>query len=497
MSRDGQRNQHVTNTERHLLLDATYVLFRRGTRIAVLAGLTVGSALAYNALHGPAYTASMRVMVTPSAGTLAVSGEGAEPGTSAAATLVVQDHGQTARNQAELLGDPGLIRKLLPNLGALPHAAPTGWADRLLAQANGQWRATAEKLGLIPAATADELLAARLSHALSVQAVGDTDVIKLDFTWNDRAFAARALNLIVDGYQHSIADTVDARDALRRAETRLAGAQAELTALDTNLANARTAAGAASPATDKASIQQRLDAARTTADGLRLAQELAKRKLATTDQAYKTGGWVGPDGQQAGTSKLAQTFADLLKKKLELSSAAEPDADAVAAVDKQISQLRDQNYRHFRAQYSAELADAAGKLAPLQAGIDADEASLRAMDANSAALDLLAAARPAKLTAVTDAKRQVAVARARIDAAWQEVGASRALSQAVPPAEPNFPAPPSLLKMSIALGIAAGLASAIWSERRRRTIDRPADIARRLHIDVLARLDDLPVAQLR
>ena len=114
------------------------------------------------------------------------------------------------------------------------------------------------------------------------------------------------------------------------------------------------------------------------------------------------------------------------------------------------------------------------------------------MDAHSAEIDLLAAARPAKLTAVTDAKRQVGAARARIDAAWQEVGASRALSQAVPPAEPNFPAPPLLLKLSIALGLTLGLASAIGSERRRRTIDRPADIARHLNIDVLARLDDLP-----
>jgi hypothetical protein len=43
----------------------------------------------------------------------------------------------------------------------------------------------------------------------------------------------------------------------------------------------------------------------------------------------------------------------------------------------------------------------------------------------------------------------------------------------------------------------AGLASAAWAERRRRTFDRPADIGRLLGIEVLARLDDLPAVQVR
>jgi uncharacterized protein involved in exopolysaccharide biosynthesis len=488
----------LTGSENRFLLDLTYLLFRRGPRIVAVSGLIFGSALAYNAACGPSYTASMRVLVTPSAGTLALSGGSAEPGTSAAATLVVQDHGQTARNQAELLGDPGLIRKMLPNPRALPHAASPGPVEWLLARAGGTWRAKAEKLGLIDAANDEERLQARLSHALTVRAVGDTDVIKLDFTWNDRAFAASALNWIVAGYQHRIADTVEGRDALQRAGIRRAGAQAELSAIDTALAKARDAAGRDGEGQSKDAIQARLDAARGTADGLRLTQELARRKLAATDQSYKTGGWVGgADGQAAGASKLSEKFADLLKQKAVLAAATPPDADAIAAIDHQISQVRDQNYRRIRTQYSGELAAASDKLTPVAAGIAADEATLRALDARQADIQMLQAARPARLAALADETRHLAEARARIDAAWQEVGASRALSQAAPPAEPDFPAPGLLLKSAGAFGLAAGLASAAWAERRRRTFDRPADIVRLLGIDVLARLDDLPAAQLR
>ena len=488
----------MTGSDNRLALDLAYLLFRRGPRIVVVAGLIFGAALAYNAAYGPSYTASMRVLVTPSAGTLAVSGDNAEPGTSAAATLVVQDHGQTARNQAELLGDPGLIRKLLPSLQALPHAATPGPIERLVAKAGATWRAHAEQLGLLDAANDDERLQARLSHALTVRAVGDTDVIKLDFTWNDRAFAARALNLIVGGYQHSIADTVEGRDALHRAEIRLVGAQTELAAIDSALAKAQDAAGKDGAGQDKAAIEARLDAARASADGLRLSQELARRKLAGTDQSYRTGGWVGgADGQAAGPSKLAANFADLLKQKAALAAATPPDADAIDAIDHQISQLRDQNYRHVRAQYNAELGAAGDKLAPITTAIAADEAALRALDARQSDIRMLGAARPAKLAALADEKRHVAEARARIDAAWQEVGASRALSQAAPPAEPDFPSPGLLLKFASAFGVAAGLASAAWAERRRRTFDRPADIVRLLGIDVLARLDDLPAVQLR
>jgi uncharacterized protein involved in exopolysaccharide biosynthesis len=397
----------LTGSENRVLLDLAYLLFRRAPRIVAITGLTVGSALAYNALHGPSYTASMRVLVTPSAGTVSVSGDSAEPGTSAAATLVVQDHGQTARNQAELLGDPGLIRKVLPGLKALPPAASPGMIDRLAARAGFTWRVTAEKLGLINPASDADRMQAQLGHALTVRAVGDTDVIKLDFTWNDRVFAARALNLMVDGYQHSIADTVDARDALHRAGIRLAGAQAELTALDVSLAASQAASGLDQAGPDKAGITARLDAERATADGLRLAQELAKRKLAGTDQSYKTGGWVGgADGQASAASKLSQNFADLLKQKAALAAATPPDDDAMAAIDQKISQVRDQNYRHSRAQFTAELAAAGDKLAPIEAGIAADEAALRAYDARQSELRMLTAARPAKLSALADEKRQ-------------------------------------------------------------------------------------------
>ena len=45
--------------------------------------------------------------------------------------------------------------------------------------------------------------------------------------------------------------------------------------------------------------------------------------------------------------------------------------------------------------------------------------------------------------------------------------------------------------------VGADLRGAVLAERRRMTIDRPSDIARHLKLDVVARLNEVPMAQLR
>ncbi len=471
----------MTSTEHHLGTDLAYVLVRRSPRIAVVALLAIAVAISINALHGPLYTASLRVLVFPNAGAATALSPADE------AALIVQDHGQTARNQAELLRDPGLIRRLAPSLHQLRGAAP-GRGGTVL---RGEWAALSERLGLGPALDQQEAFADRVTQALRVTAVGDTDVVRLDFTWGDRHFAADALNLLLSGYQHAVAETAGARDALVRARAELAEAQAASESAAGRLDAAQDALAGLGSAE---AIRAALDQARHAADGLRLDRELARRKLDGADQVFKSGGWV--DGPAAsGTPLLARNFAALLGKRQEAAQAGPANSAAVHKIDGQIKQVREQNYHAVRRAYGADLAALDARLATAAAAVAAGEARQRAMDAGQAELAVLTQSRAAATARLAEARRHAEQIQARIDSAWQEVGGTRVLSTVRPPVEPNFPSPDFLLQVATLGGLLAGVASAVLSERARPTIDRPADIARHLGVEVLARLDDMPAVQ--
>lgn len=479
----------MTSSEHGLLLDAAYMLRRRGLRIVLIASVTTCAALGYNAVHGATYTASVRVLVAARPGAGASGGD---------MPVLAEDHGQTARNQAELLGDPGLIRKLLPKLQDTSPALSGDAAASPLAALAARFHVPAAELGLAASATPAERLSARLSGALKVRAVGDTDIIAMDFTWPDRVFAARALNLILAGYQNSVAQTADARQALVQAEARSKDASADLASLDTRLSQLQAAGDADGLRASRTRIETRVAASRNTADGVRLERELARRRLETVEQTFASGGWVdgaAADGP-AGANTLAQDFAALLEEREILLRHSPSGSPAVLAMDRKITHVREQNYREVRQLCAARLGALDDRLAKLQAGITDDEAELNGLDRQLPEIELLRQAQAAKSARVAESRRSVDQARLRIDTAWQDVGSTRALSEAMPPAEPDWPAPAWVLRGGVAAGLLLGFASALFAQRGRRTIDRASDLSRLLDIEVLARLEDFSPLQL-
>ena len=473
-------------THRRILPDVTDLLFRHFGRIAAVTCLTIGTALVYNAVYGPSYTASVRVLVTPSGGTVGAGGGLPDGGS----TLVVADHGQTARNQAELLNDHGLISKFLPAASAAP-AARAGLLPMLAQRAGERWRRIGVRLGLLSPASAQELLAARLSHAVTARAVGDTDVVRLDFTWDDRFFAASAVNQVLAGYQRAIAGAADARAALRQAQVRQAEAEADLSGT-----MSRGGEQAVDLNGEKNAMQARVEAARTQADRLRLDRELARHKLEQVQHEYENGGWVDGADKDSFTQDLADSFASLLKQRADLQSDPHPSARAIRRVDAEINEVRQQNYRAAQLALNSKVDTMSERLQSVEDGMTRDQAALRTLDTQSAEADLVAQTQAARQARATEARRRTLEASTRVDAVWQEVGSTRALSEAGVPAEPDFPAPSLLVDMATLIGVLLGLGGAMLAERRRATIDRPADVARHLDIEVLARLRDVPIARL-
>jgi uncharacterized protein involved in exopolysaccharide biosynthesis len=465
----------LTDDDRHTLRDALYVVFKRRLRIGVVTLGAMAAGVGYNALAGASYTASARIVATAAPG-------GAEPG--APTALVFQDRGQLARSQAALFGDPGLLRPLLPALKARLQTTDRRPVAVFLAQVAGWFAGRADP---------DEALYASLTHALSAAAIGDTDVVALRFTWPDPRFAADALNLILSGDETAVSRAAGARLDIKLADQALHDADAQVQALDAQLAAVPVGQDEAEMERQRDRIASRLAASHGTGDALRVERELAQRKLDTVEQAFRNGGWVdSPDAQDtpSGAPALQQTFVTLLDKHQTMLTHLPPDSASVRAVDAQIGQVREQNFLAVKQLLTSKIASLDARLSRLDADIAADESGARNTDDSLVKLDALAQTRAAAAARAAAAQRRYDDAKLEVDALGREVSGIHVVSAAAAPGRPDAPAPAVLVVMTGFLGLALGVLSAFLAELTRRTMDRPRDIARLLDIEVLARVPD-------
>jgi uncharacterized protein involved in exopolysaccharide biosynthesis len=453
------------------LQDAIYLLCKRARRIFAITLVAGLAGYAYGISTGPVYTATGRVLVSPN-----------QPGL---------ERGEAARNEAEILRDPSLIRAALPLLWAsLP--PPSKSRAAVMARAVGTWWThTLLEIGLASPATPDALFQARLDHALSVSAVAGTDVVVLRVSWPDQGFPATVLNTLLQQQQRLASGNAQAVEAAALAQSRLVDAQSQLAHIESRIASLPKLGGAppepGALEREKDRIDSRLSATRADSDALRLERDLAAKKIEAADKAYQGGGWVdNPDApaSASGAPALDQTFTDLLEKRGLLLMKLPADSPKVKALDSQISQAREHAYQSTKQVLGTRLHIADTRLATLSAQADADDAARRGLDDRLVELEALLSSRQ-------EANAHVAEVQRQSDAATRDAAGLRVLSQASVPPEPDFPSPALILWASILGGLCVGLASAVMAERHRATIDRPRDIARILKIPVLAAVPEL------
>ncbi len=437
----------------------------------------LGAFYVYGTVRGARYTAAARLMVSPVGG--------------------MERSGAAARNEAEILSDPALMRRLAPVLRKdVP--PPVGREAELARGLRAWWRARLAVLGLAPAESEGGRLEAALARALDVRAVPDTDVIELRFAWDSPGFAALALNTLLADQQRLAAGDAEATQAVVLAAARLHDAQARLAALDERIATLPEIAGGAPDAgaieREKDRVSSRIAAARGSADALRVERELAARKLEAADKAYAGGGWVdNPDAPAtaSGGAPVDEAFVDLLDKRGKLLAKFPADSPKVHAVDQEIAQARERAYQAVRQVLGNRVRGIDERLGALTAQGSADEAALRGLDDRLVQLEALQGSRESAAAQVAEAAHALDEQRREAETAVHQAAGLRVLSEASAPTEADWPSPLFLVWAGGLVGVALGLCSALLAERGRRTIDRPQDILRVLKIPVLASVPEL------
>jgi uncharacterized protein involved in exopolysaccharide biosynthesis len=467
----------VINAESSALREAIYVLFKHRTRIVVLTLAAALAAYGYGVAHGARFTASARLLAAPAA--------------------AGQDHGQAARNEAEILRDPAVLRAIEPVVKA-EEARQAGWAAQGARAVAAWWRGALVQAGLATPESADERLAAAMARSLHVAAVPETDVVELRFSWRSPGFAAAVLNTLLRDQHRLATGDAAASQSVIVAAARLRDAQAQLAQLDQRIAALPQVGGAVPDAgeieREKDRVASRIGAARSSADALRVDRELAARKLEAAEKAYAGGGWVDNPDAPAGSSGEAAadpTFIALLEKRARLVAKVPADFPGVHEVDVQIAQAREHAYQTVHQVLGDRLHTIDDRLAALAAQSAADEGELRSLDDRLVQLEALLGSRKSAETQVADAARALDEQKRQAETAIHQAAGLRVLSEASVPAEPDFPSPVFVLWVSSLAGFALGLLSAVLAERTRITIDRPQDIARVLKIPVLASVPEL------
>jgi uncharacterized protein involved in exopolysaccharide biosynthesis len=455
--------------------DFGYIVCRRGLRIAAITMAAAAAAYIYTLAHGADYTATARILVAASP----------------------QEAGQAARDEAEILRDPALIRVMLPALkSSLPEAG--GASARMVQQFGAWWRRQLISAGLSAPETPDQVFATRLTRALGVMAVPGTDVVTLRFTWSDPGFAAHVLNAVLGEQQSLASANSSAAQEIAVAQSRLNDARAELARIDGQIAALRDAgSGAADPGAlerEKDRLANRVSTARAAAEQLRLERDVTTRKLEAADKAFAAGAWVdNPDSASSasGATTIDPVFLDLIDKRQRLLERLQADNPRVRALDQQISDAREHAYQSVKQMLGNRVRTLDERLATLTGQMIQDDAAARGVDDRLVAMEALLSSHAAAAAGLEDAQNHAEEVKRLAESAAREAGGLHVLSQATAPTEPDWPAPILVIAASSLFGLVLGLVSAILAELTRQTFDRPIEVVRLLEIPVLASVPEL------
>lgn len=482
------------------LRDALGALFRhaRPASLIVIAAL-VGAGI-YLLLTPTEFTADAKLIIR-----LGREKSAAQVTGNANQNYMFSERAQNVNNEVEILRDPSIVRGEFEALKRITPAGdlgppPAEWGAWLLYQGRQLVRAAKEvktwvldtvrvpfeAVGLLRHLDPDEKLYEAYLAAFRVVFVKETDVILTAFTWTDPAFAADALNRLLDAYKRRHVEVYADETPASFYAGKLERARSELAAIDQLLAKSLKGANTAS-----FSIEQQNDLG-TLADLARqksaaqIEREGVETRLKRTRDAGPDRWQPTPPDADPTVAAFDQRFAELRTKRSELATRFRPAAPEFAGLDRDLIELARQKYRALIGADTTRLAVLAERITAIS-GIEASrrQAAIGQSDA-SLAFGRLGQQKGFLTDEITQTRRRIDELKTGTGLDAQSVTSSALVARAVPPRLPSGPNRALILGLAAGLGLAAALAYVALAEILAQTYRSASDVTRSLKLPVLA-----------
>lgn len=477
------------------LRDLLYILFRDKWRIVVVVMTAFVAACIYLAFEHTIYVAESRVLIRVGKEKLS----GIEPYAKDSYNILFQERGQDIHNGIELLRDESLAHavfdKLRPYLQ--PEAPPEGGFARLKYEAKKMWASVKEVLyapiywfGFKTRFSDEENMVRALRGSLAVEAIEDTDILRVSFGWTDPQFAALALNTFTSEFVakhirvHGNATSEQFYiDQIAQKRKSLDEAEAELTIFRTehNIGNLPL---------QKELLLKDITELEARLREVTLQHEEYLALLAGVDRALKAGEeWLQtPDFDQRTTldlSSLDKQYYELVAQRSLLATTYAKDSRELVSVRERIASLREQKGASLITFFRLNSQAIGQQKASLEQKLQA--LNQRLTEYNQIGLQLAELERQQSVNEQSYLAYRKKAEELRIsdELNAQKISGVRVISEARPPVEPSSPRRLLILGIAVLVGLFLGIGYSAISEYFDDTFRGADDVKRILGTELM------------
>jgi len=481
------------------------VFRRRWPMIGILLG-AVFCSLAYLMIEASTYTASTRVLVRV----------GREKLTSVAtpdnqgANFVFSERQENVNDGIEILSSPAVLERAFPALRAHLDAMaanappPPPWRRQLnemRSAVTGAIRTVTRPVGQLFGArelTEEEALTERLRRSLTAAPVRETNVFVAAFHWSDPAFAAFALNTLLDAFlQEHVRVMSAARGAIDFHRGEAARIEAELQAVSADLARYGRENSLTDPSAEKQVILSLISTLEREMAMTQIAEDQGRRRIEELRREFAGGAtWPSTPGiPQVALSQMADLdnrYAELSARRASLLNQLRPTAREIQLLDAQIAALRQQKLDALLGYLGDRLrADQEAQRATAERLSEARRQLERVQEIESGFLELQGR-RDQLLTRNRDLQREIErlTLASALDA--EQPTSVRVLARAAPPLLPTWPRRSLVVGLAAGFGLLMAIAYAVFAQFFDRSVSTEDDLEQILALPVLGRLPELP-----
>jgi len=478
------------------LRDLLYIAFRDKNRILAIVLVSLLGAAAYIAfIADTVYVAESRVLVRVGREKLA----GVETINRDNYNILFQERGQDIHNGLEILRDPQFSYALLDRLkvGFQPPEPPQGFfkrtkfeIKRVIGTVKDWLLAPLYWVGLRTAISPEEQMLQVLRASLAVEAIEDTDVIKLSFAWTDPEFAAKAVNAVVDEFLAKQVQVYESPDSERFYVDQLADQDKRLRLADASLDQFRADQGITNITLQKEMLLREIteSEARLSDVTLRLA-ELGAVQSAVTANSALGGDWPQTPEVRGrpliDLTPIDRQFYELAARRALLSTTHTADAPDMQQLAQRIASLRREKLDSLTAHLRSTMAIDKREHEALTALLADKRARLAHLNQAGAVNNELERARNTAEQNYLSYKKKAEELRVSDQLNDRKISGLRVVSFARPPALPVAPRKWLILGLAAAIGLFFGLSYSAIAEYFNHTFRSADDVEQILGVRLL------------